>query len=209
MSATFTFDPIKHEYRVGDRRLPSVTEVIRAVVPGWQADPWYLERGTALHLACRYLDEHRLDDASVDREIRPRLSAWRLWKHLTEVGDPIAIEQAFANYAEGYAGTVDRVYDMGTAGLLLVDIKSSYSPQVRLQLGAYAALWNWTRPNRWETKDKIREAVAVELGDDGTFRVHCLSRSNLNRAWRQFNGALSVYGFMLEHNLLPRKENDR
>lgn len=197
--ATFTFDEAKHEYRVNDRVIPSVTQIIGTVVPGWQADPWYLQRGTALHLACRLADERRLDYSTVDQEIRGRLAAWLEWQQATGTVDPVAIETGFA-CIEGFAGTLDRMYDMGPGGLTIVDIKSSIAPQVRLQLAAYAMLWNSHHV------EKVQQAVAVELRDDETFRTLWMNKRELALAGRQFIGALSIYNFMAENGLLPRKD---
>jgi len=46
-----TFDPDAHVYRIRCRPVPHVTGILRDVVPGWQADPWYLSRGRTVH-AC-------------------------------------------------------------------------------------------------------------------------------------------------------------
>ena len=46
-----TFNDATHEYRIGGRFVPSVTQVLGDLLPCFQAGEWYLERGRAVH-AC-------------------------------------------------------------------------------------------------------------------------------------------------------------
>jgi len=184
------FDAETHTYRVGSRVVPSVTQVISAVVPGWQAAPWYLERGTAIHLACRYLDEERLDWKSVDDKIAGQVRAWMKFKQ-DYPSETVLCEQPMAHPVYGFAGTIDRLINHD-GDYVVVDLKSSLSAQARLQLAAYSMLIH---------RVKARAAVAVELRDNGSYSTLWMNAKALEKARRQFLAALTVYGFMQEFQL--------
>lgn len=188
-----TFDAEAHAYKLDGSPLPSVTQVIRAVLPGWQASEWYLQRGRALHHGCRLLDEGRLNWNTVSPEIEPRITAWLHfradWK-----ATPILAEKPMAHSLYRYAGTPDRVFDRDDR-LTVCDLKSSIEPQVKLQLGAYSLLW------AHQSQRKISQAVAVQLNDDGTYRTLWLNAAELRKAELAFLATLTVYGFMQQHRL--------
>ena len=48
---TLDFNEAAHQYTLNGHDVPSVTQVLGDVLPGWRADDWYLERGRAVH-AC-------------------------------------------------------------------------------------------------------------------------------------------------------------
>ena len=187
-----------HVYRLGGRVVPSVTQVINAVIPGWQANQYYLDRGSALHLACRYHDEGRLDENSVDPAIAGRLEAWKKFRAEFK-SDVLHCELSLAHPVYSFAGTLDRVFDSDQDGITIVDLKSSISPQVRLQLAAYCALF-------YESVNALpKKAAAVELREDGTYRALWMTRAEIETARRQFLAALTLFGFMSEHKLLKER----
>lgn len=185
----FVFDAETHQYLLDGRRLPSVTEIIGATLPGWQADDWYLQRGRALHHGCRLLDEGCLDWATVAPEIEPQIRAWQ--QFLEDSGATCeAIERPLASERYQYAGTLDRM--LNVAGYLTVcDLKSTIAPQVAVQLAAYGLLW----------PEKVIRGVAVELKDDGTYRAQWLNGHELRRAEQVFLACLTVFNFLMTNNL--------
>lgn len=190
------FDAEKHEYRIDGKLVPSVTQVIGSVCPGWQADPWYLQRGKALHGACHLYDMGTLDWASVDPAIIGRVRAWERFRREW----PATVwhsEAPMQSAVSRFAGTPDRIF-RAKEQLALVDIKSTAEPQVIVQLGGYSVL------ARQDYGLGIDLAVAVELHDDGTYRTYpdpWLSGSALRRAEQQFLAFLSVHNFLKAHNL--------
>lgn len=190
------FNAEKHEYLLNGERLPSVTGIIGAVIPGFQASQWHMDRGTATHHGCRLLDEGRLDWTSVDPEIKPRIEAWKAFNSTLDINtETIAIELPMASSVYRFAGTCDRIYRNGD-GITIIDIKSTIEPQVRLQLGAYSLLF---------VAPKVaRQAGAVECRADGTYKTLWLNSRELKRAEQQFLALLTVYNFMSEHGLLPK-----
>src|SRR4051812_37520347 len=98
-----TFDAESHTYRLNGRVIPSVTTIINAILPGWQADEYYLQRGRAIHWGCALLDKNDLDWATVAPEIAPRVRAWQAFR--TSYPARIeAIELSMAHATFRYAG---------------------------------------------------------------------------------------------------------
>ena len=196
MTATegLTFDEATHAYRLNGSPVPSVTQVIGSVLPGWQAGDWYLQRGRALHHGCRLLDEGTLDWASVSPEILNRVRAWQTFRLEWLDVEVIASELPMASATHRYAGTVDRVFGTIT-GDAIIDLKSTIEPQVRCQLSAYAALWEE------RTGRVVNSAAAVELRDDGTYRTLWMNKFQLRLARQTFLACLTVHNFKTLHKI--------
>lgn len=197
--ANIEFNAEKHEYRIDGRIVPSVTEVIGAVLPGWQADSFYLSRGRAMHHACHLADEGRLDWDSVHPEIAGRVRAWQKFRE-DFPAKVVASETPIGHRIYGFAGTLDRVLE-SYGELIICDLKSSIAAQVRLQLAAYRMLWSYGGPaDAPMIHPMIRRAVAVELHDDA-YKTLWMRPDELLRCEKQFLACLSVFNFIQEHNL--------
>jgi hypothetical protein len=188
------FDAESHIYTLGKQKVPSVTQVINSILPGWQADEWYMQKGTAMHHGCRLMDEGRLDRTSVSFEIAGRLDAWEKFRAECP-GKILAAEHPMAHPLFRFAGTLDRVFVVNDA-VTLVDIKSSISPQAKVQLGAYKTLWDTCSSGHIITK-----GVAVELSDDGSYRTLWLDRKELELCARTFLACLTIYNFKQKERL--------
>lgn len=186
------FDADLHEYTIDGRKVPSVTQVINAVIPrSFHPGEWYMQRGRALHHAIHLQSESRLDWSSVDDRIKARLNA--LQSFLREAGVSIKrSEIQLASQKLLYAGTID-AQAIADDGLFLADWKSSVSPEVELQLGGYSLLWGES------LGPKPHKALALELREDGSYSCKWLSKPALRRSENLFKAALSIYGFM-QHN---------
>lgn len=183
---TLTFDAALHQYRLGEREVPSVTQVIDAVLPGWHASEWHKLRGTAVHRACQLLDERRLEWSSVDPQIKGRLQAWT--KFLADARASIlGVEMQLGSVAFQFAGTLDRLLQID-GDVVLADIKGTIEPQVELQLGGYSLLCP-------KHKKPVR-AVAVQLGDDERYKTRWLPKRQLRLAENAFLATLTVFNFM-------------
>ena len=187
------FNAEKHEYRLDGRLVPSVTQIIRAVLPGWQASEWYLQRGRALHHGCRLLDEGKLDWSTVSPEIEPRILAWERFR-MESFSTVTAAEVPMACPRYCFAGTCDRVLSRYAEGDIICDLKSTIEAQVRVQLGAYSLLWaaNGRKP---------RKAVAVELRDNGQYRCLWIGERELRMAEQTFLAVLTTFNFMMANNI--------
>lgn len=191
MAAQLTFKPETHEYRLDGQVVPSVTQVVHRVFPGWQADEMYLARGTALHEACQALDEDFLDWSTVPSAIAGKVRAWQAF---TQDCGMIAIdiERPLASQRYRFAGTLDRTFSYPGVGLVVCDLKSTIESRVRVQLGGYSLLLT-------ESGQKPDRGVAVELRQDGTYRTLWLDRAALKICEQTFLGALTVFNFMETH----------
>lgn len=193
---TLDFDESTHTYRIDGVRVPSVTQVIQAILPPRYefAGEWHMQRGAATHHGCRLLDEGRLDWASVDPEIEPRIRAWQQFRQQYG-GEIVANEQPLASLKHRYAGTLDRMIEKGQS-LIVADLKNSVAAQVYLQLAAYSLLWK--EETGWTPSD----AVAVELLEGGEYRCRWMNKHELRRAEQQWLALLTVFNFAQEHKLL-------
>lgn len=160
-SASLTFDPALHEYRLPDgRRVPSVTEILSAVgvsvdfeaIGGMSArlaEQIDLRRqlGTAVHLDAHAFDDDDLDWDSVDPRVEPYVRAWatlRLNKQLT----PTARERVVFDPTWFYCGTLDGIFRTPSGARILIDIKTG-DPRdggCQFQTAAYAAAYQIEHP---------------------------------------------------------------
>lgn len=152
--------------------LPRVTDIIRAVLPNEPtcAGDWHLRRGQMLHKAIALALRGRLDRASVDERILPRLEAAE--KAVRELGlrpDRAQIESTLVHPTLRYQGTPDYIEE-GT----IVDWKSSVTAAAEPQLGAYALLC---------PEKTVKRLYAVELHDGGTYQVHSYKPDRAKRIW--------------------------
>lgn len=185
----FSFDAETHTYTVDGVKLPSVTQVIRCVVPHFKADEWYLQRGNATHHGTRLLDQGRLDWSSVDPEIEPRIKAWQRFVAESKAEIiKIGVERPLWHQAYRYAGTIDRQLVVNNE-FVLADLKNSLEPSVELQLGGYSLLLGGI-------KEPVRRAVAVHLKDDGTYLTRWFDQFQLRSAERAFLNTLGVFNWM-------------
>ena len=240
--AELTFNQDRHEYKIGDRIIPSVTQVIRSVLQaeqvGWEkgmtqaaqfirskepsqgrgilaqeietirdtrpklpVSQWYLDRGSALHLAVKLELEGKLDRSSLDPRIVGRLDSILKFirdENLTTLG----IEQRLLSKEFHFAGQIDwwgfrRFMNQGEADeeYLLCDWKGSISKQSEIQLGAYALL---LKPIEYD------RAVIVECADAGTYRCKWMSKSELKLAGQTFLNFLSVYNWKLRNGMIEK-----
>ncbi len=192
---SFTFDPESHSYRLNGAVLPSVTTVIRSIVPGWDVGDYFLQRGRATHHGCHLLDAGTLDHETVAEEIRPRINAWAKFR-ADFPAEIVASEVPHAHPLFRYAGTVDRILKDARGDLIVADLKNSISCHVIPQLGAYSLVWIANH-----SKQLIRKAVAVELNENGTYRCQWLTTPELRRAEQTFLAMLTVYGFLKMHGI--------
>lgn len=189
-----------HVYRLGERIIPSVTQIIGAVLRPqfYGATDWHMERGTALHAAINLDADKLLDRDSIDPAIAGRFSAYEKFMHDSHAK---AEASEIMLYSERYcfAGTIDRINRYTAGALGVTDWKSSASPTDELQVGGYSILCK-------EAGDDLDEDFfsVVTLNDDGTYRVNWIR--NIKRAERRFLACLTVYNFMAEAGLLPKGE---
>jgi hypothetical protein len=173
--------------------LPRVTDILKAaglIDSRWFTD-WARQRGSAVHLATRYVDEGRLDWDSLDESVAPRVRQYE--RFLRESGcEVLESERRIEHDAMGYSGTPDRTVKIGhRVGVL--DIKPPMVCQWHgIQLAAYAQLAGQHRTGmagfRW----------ILHLSDTAYALDPVLDPAD----WPLFCNALNLYRWRERHGLL-------
>lgn len=109
-----SFDKEQHSFTGNGEVLPSVTQVLRdnRLTPDFYAmiDPWYLQRGTMIHLACEYYDKGVLDEDTLDPAIIPHVEAYKTFRR-DYSGVITGIEKRLWHPSLKYAGIIDRTIE--------------------------------------------------------------------------------------------------
>ena len=173
-----TFDPDTHSYAVAGRPVPSVTQVLADLLPGWRASEWYLTRGRAVH-ACAALVAKGAE-FEFDPAIAGQVAALRLF--FGQVNPTVlAVEQRVFSDRWQYAGTLDLLIDMN-GRRCVVDFKASMNKSVPYQVAAYGLA----------LKPAVGSGVAVVIADDGTYRLSEVY--DLKRYTQGWLALLTAYG---------------
>jgi hypothetical protein len=155
------FDAASHEYRFDGRVLPSVTTIINAVLrPDYSyADPWHMERGTAVHKAAEIIGQGKRLGPICDA-IAGQVEAVKRW-YADHSGFAVtAVERRV--HTQSYAGTLDLWGEMDDRHLLL-DWKCGPHLTTCWQLGAYAHALKVT------DRIEVKRGRGVTLNGDGTY----------------------------------------
>lgn len=171
-------------YKVRGVSYPRVTTILNALRLTWYPDdPAALARGTAVHEACRFLDENDLDRKSLDPMIVPYVDAWEKCKRELNV-QIVSIEKPLLDPLLGYGGTPDRVLRIG-GELFVGDLKTGeIADSLALQEVAYGALIS---------KDKVIGRIGIQLKPDGTYSTRTFPAADWYRDWRAWLGCMSLY----------------
>src|SRR3990172_2479587 len=105
-----SFDAETHTYRLGDRRLLSVTQALSAAA--LIDAEWYTEesriRGRFVHRAIMYEEREGLDDSSIDERLAGYVAAYRAFIRDVRPGPCLLLEMPLADPFLGFAGTPDQ-----------------------------------------------------------------------------------------------------
>jgi len=174
------FDPEKHIYTLGDRRLPSVTEIVNSVCGvEHYADEWYLHRGSMIHRCIALYLAEKLDEKTVDERIRGRLEMAK--KAIKELQiEPYLIERPLFHKVLQFAGTPD----LYTSDKILIDFKSSYQKNTAIQMGGYVKLLE-------ANKYIVKECYEIVLEDDR----YIIGEHKSSRYKGLFLACLSIYNW--------------
>ena len=102
------FDAESHKYFIGKKRIPGVSEILQkcGLTKDWTGvDPFYAERGKAVHLAIQFYLEHRLDESSLDPIIVPYFEGFK--KYYAEHPMGITRCEVRGHCGDEFAGTID------------------------------------------------------------------------------------------------------
>jgi hypothetical protein len=184
MSEVVTFDEAAHEYRVAGRAVPSVTQIVNAVLaPDYsRCEPWHMERGRAVHRAAELigLGKHL---APVCDAIAGRVEAVRRWYAEHPAAKVLEVEMRV--HTRSYAGTLDLLCE-DKKGLLLVDWKCGPHLTTCWQLGGYA------NAIKAMNRTPIKRGRGVTVNGDGTYEE--TEDYDLRRYENEFQWIMGVYG---------------
>lgn len=192
------FEPLSHSYWFEGERVPSVTHIIRPLEGYYRMSETllrpYAERGSAVHELTERWDKTPLEDdfdpEQVPSELRGYLLAWINFRNDFDFA-PTHIEHQVFHPRLFYAGTIDRVGVVRNQ-LSIVDIKTSakLGPAVGVQLAAYQ--------HALESEEEVTGRYAVQLADDGTYRV--VEYTN-PLDWDAFRGCLALHTWQEQHRI--------
>lgn len=186
------FDPVKHQYFIDDRPVPSVTQVLREVLPGsvWTATPWHMDRGTAVHACAALIAQGKAfeHDQEIDGQVEACRSFFREDK-------PEVIDVEVAGYSTTYqfAGKRD-MFCVLKGKRTIVDWKSAFAWVDMIQAGGYGLLC-----------PDATHGMIVELGEDGQCRRS--EHFKLAQPKNEFLACRSVYGIRQRLGLIKSKED--
>jgi hypothetical protein len=154
-----TFSPETHTYTIDGRKVPSVTQVLNDLIPGFKAGEWYLNRGQAVH-ACAALIAQGVafdHDPAIDGQVRA------VRRFFAEVKPTvIAVEKQVYSARYQYAGTLDLLADIN-GKRLVIDFKASESAALPYQLAAYSTAFLLEQPTRY--------GCGVIINEDGSYKM--------------------------------------
>jgi hypothetical protein len=196
------FDAANHRYYLGDRELPSVTTVLQDVglvdysfLRADQREEAMLRGRWVMDLVALYLNRGRkLPDAFM-KGLRDSHPDWMLyfdgWRRFEdETGfQPVKVEQRLFSETYGYAGTADLIGLMND-DLVLPDVKTGIATSAAFfQTAAYLLALGCL--SDYEHRDKLHKRFAIELHDDGTYKL--IAHKDYARDRKVFLSALTVY----------------
>lgn len=156
-----TFDATTHTYKIDGVAVPSVTQVLSDLIPGWQASEWYLQRGTAVHACCAMIARGVAftHDPAIDGQV---MACRRFFQEVK----PYVVHTELQVFSKkyGFAGTFDlecAVQDV----ICLIDWKASFGAALPYQLAAYSIAYDDCGGYQ------IRNGYGVRLNEDGTYKM--------------------------------------
>ncbi len=167
----FEFDPIKHEYFLDGKRMPSWSEIgTHEGLIDYESVPQGnrqrgMGRGQDVHEMLHFFDEDDLDERSVSEDLRGFFDAYRLFKSDTEF-KPDLIEKGVFNIPFWYAGTLDRRGRgkfFGERRRAILDLKTGKIERwTGIQLSAYSLALNDPEP---------LDRYGVQLSANGKYKL--------------------------------------
>lgn len=188
MSELLRFDRASHTYTIGEKQLPSVTQILKPLTDFSGVPAEVLERaknwGTAVHRMIELDLSWRLNTITLDAALDPVYSSWLECKpevlHL--MGGEIKCEVLLCNEELGYAGTADLVGKDLVGKEAVLDIKTGLLDlkYVGPQTAAYATALGAKR----------RYCLHLPLG-----RPAKIVRLTDQRDWSIFVSCLNIYNW--------------
>lgn len=189
----FQYNNETHEYFLGSRKLPGVTDVLKSA--GIIDDTWYTEvgcsRGKEVHELTDRFDYEMVELSDVPEDYLGFLQGYARFK--SDLGDRLVIlesEKPTHHPTFLYAGTPDRVVSIDGFNFL-IDIKTgAKSKWHKMQLAAYLAML--------KLRYNIYGAYILTLKKNGKYSFERIEM-NIERELNVFLACLSVYNWKIEN----------
>ena len=171
MAQILKFFDAEHEYVVGDKKIPAVSEILRFLsremyssISQYTLDN-AADRGKRVHKACEVLDKY--GEAEIDKDIEPYIKAYiQFRKDIAPEWTRIEYACYVDNDDLTAAGTLDR-YGKVKGGQAIVDLKPTatvHKPYVGAQLNGYKLI---AEANGL----KVDALYCLHLRKDGTYKL--------------------------------------
>jgi len=211
-SSSFRFEADSHTYWKGDRRIPSVTQIIGAngLLPDYEFAS--TECGTAVHEATVWADAPERVKNEPGEEMKPYLHAWDRAKVEIGIKDWIAIERPMLCEEVGFGWTADRIaWRKGRICPAIIEIKTGKEEDGHyIQVGAYAYGFQLDTEFDVSIIDRNQvERFLVYLDDTGVpkIRRQGARRDDLVRDLTIFKSAVSLAAWRIERGLFWKAES--
>ena len=189
----FLFEPESHTYWLGERRLPSVSEIIEPLDCYRNVPADALQRaqafGTALHSTIEsWLNYNQLLDEAL---VKPLEGFIKWFESALDFGNQkLIVEKPTYHPKLFYGGTPDLVFEEA-----IIDIKSRPYNKILdpIQLAAYAKLYPDFPP---------KKLYVLEIDQDGKTT---LTNAEDKQAWGMFRKLLNFYNVKTETEELTKK----
>lgn len=171
------FDPDKHQYFIDDRPVPSVTQIIHAILGDaiWYASDFYLGRGSAVHMCMALIAQGK--SFKNDPQIDGQVAAGRLF--FQEI-NPEVLEVEAVDFCEQlmFGMTLDLRCRIGGREVI-VDYKGQINEVGEIQVGGYSL----KRNNKW--------GMIVALQENGRYKCGPMFKADRKR--EEFHALRSTY----------------
>jgi len=197
--AKLTFDEFKHEYKLDDIIVPSVTQTIKiaGLIDLSFVDKELLayksDLGNKVHKTTELYDTNNLDEKTLHPVLIGYLLAWKkfIWDYRFK---SLFIELAMVHPLYRYAGRIDRIGTIIDSNTIAqVDIKTGVKHHsYAIQSAGYTELYNYGKPK----KEQIKRRFTVYLNEDGTYKVEEHKKATDIKI---FMAALTICNYMRNH----------
>lgn len=186
-------DEVTHRYTLDGKPLDGLTSTIQeAGLIRNAGDPWYLERGTAIHKATQYFDEGCLDEETVDFQIAGYLESWKRFRK-DQNYNPTHIEWKTYHPILMVGTTIDR--------LPLLDIKSG-APEAwhMLQIGFQWDVLKSLYYNGHPFSQSYKNPMDVYLDPDGDPpKLRIYTQAEMREGFRVYSSMLYFIRWRRDH----------
>ena len=157
------FDSKKHQYTIDNVVYPSVTQIINSILPPFQVDEWYMNRGVAVHMAAAMIGQGI--DFDYDERIEGQVRAIRKFFKEVKPGMLGMFEVLVYSPIYRFSGTLDLIANIG-GKRCLVDYKGTMEiERLGLQLAGYSIALEHCLD--W----KVKYGVGVEIKETGKYKM--------------------------------------